>query len=432
MQNCGNHSLLILLFLFSSLSSIRGTFPSTSLSSSFSASQQITLQANGDLPKNYEYQVQINYKIDNPRLKRGYIALQAWKKSILSDPSNFTSNWDGPDVCKYNGVFCAPAPDDSKADTVAGIDLNRVDIAGDLPAELGLLTDVSILHLNSNRFHGVVPKCIYRLKLIRELDLSNNNFVGPFPEEVLALPNLKYLDLRFNSFEGELPSQLFDKELDALFLNDNRFTSKLPDNFGNSSASVMVLANNQLEGPIPTSVGKMANTLDELVLFNNKFNGCLSSEIGFLGNASVVDLENNSFSGTLPVTLKGLETIETLNLAYNNFTGFVPDNICGLPKLVNFTFAYNYFNGEALSCVPTSRKDVALDDTSNCLPQRPNQKSHKECVPVVTNPIDCGNSEYEPAPQPSPSEESEMSAHSQMGVESHSSATSHAEFSFNL
>ncbi|KAI3468264.1 hypothetical protein Pfo_024927 [Paulownia fortunei] len=32
-------------------------------------------------------------KFENPRLKNAYIALQAWKEAILSDPKNITANW---------------------------------------------------------------------------------------------------------------------------------------------------------------------------------------------------------------------------------------------------------------------------------------------------------------------------------------------------
>ncbi|PWA69581.1 hypothetical protein CTI12_AA296570 [Artemisia annua] len=48
---------------------------------------------------------------ENMRIKDAYVALQAWKHAILSDPQNLTRNWVGPDVCGYTGVFCAPAPD---------------------------------------------------------------------------------------------------------------------------------------------------------------------------------------------------------------------------------------------------------------------------------------------------------------------------------
>lgn len=66
-----------------------------------------------------------------------------------------------------------------------------------------------------------------------EFDVSNNRFVGPFPSVVLEFSDVKYLDLRYNNFEGHLLEELFEKELDTLFLNDNKFTSNIPENFGN-------------------------------------------------------------------------------------------------------------------------------------------------------------------------------------------------------
>ncbi|GAB4828365.1 Leucine-rich repeat extensin-like protein 4 [Ancistrocladus abbreviatus] len=118
---------------------------------------------------------------ENSKLRDAYIALQAWKQAIISDPLNLTANWVGSNVCKYTGVFCARAPYNRSIRTVAGIDLNHGDIAGFLPEELGLLTDVALFHINSNRFCGTVPRKFKNLKLLFELDLSNNRFAGKFP-----------------------------------------------------------------------------------------------------------------------------------------------------------------------------------------------------------------------------------------------------------
>ncbi|THU48533.1 hypothetical protein C4D60_Mb09t27250 [Musa balbisiana] len=257
--------LLLFLLLFSSSFLPR---PSSALSDAEAAAiarrQLLALPENGQLPDDFEFEIEIGIRISNPRLRSSYVALQAWKTAIYSDPHNFTANWDGPDVCGYNGIFCSPAPDDPSLNVVAGADLNGADIAGFLPAELGLLTDVALFHINSNRFCGVIPKSFSHLKLLHEFDASNNRFVGPFPDVVLGLPSLKYLDLRFNDFEGALPPELFDRDLDAIFLNNNRFSSHIPNNFGNSKASVIVLANNKLGGCIPASIGDMGATLNEL------------------------------------------------------------------------------------------------------------------------------------------------------------------------
>ncbi|GJN18519.1 hypothetical protein PR202_gb05689 [Eleusine coracana subsp. coracana] len=168
-------------------------------------------------------EVDPSYTFPNPRLRDAYIALQAWKRAILSDPYNVTGSWWGPDVCSYHGVFCAPSPSDPYLTVVASIDLNHADLAGHLPDELGLLgPDLAVLHLNSNRFCGLVPRSLAHLHLLHELDLSNNRLVGGFPHAVLEMPALRYLDLRYNEFEGPVPSELFDRQLDAIFLNSNR------------------------------------------------------------------------------------------------------------------------------------------------------------------------------------------------------------------
>lgn len=145
----------------------------------------------------------------NDRLRLAYIALQAWKRAIFSDPKNITGDWVGTDVCGYSGVFCAGSVLDPNVTVVAGIDLNHGDIAGYLPDELKLLEDLALFHINSNRFCGTVPKKIHTMKLLFEFDISNNRFVGKFPHVVLKLPSLKFLDLRFNEFEGKVSFGIF-------------------------------------------------------------------------------------------------------------------------------------------------------------------------------------------------------------------------------
>ncbi|RWW28344.1 hypothetical protein GW17_00007189, partial [Ensete ventricosum] len=49
---------------------------------------------------------------------------------------------------------------DPSVNIVVGVDLNSADIVGYLPAELNLLTDATLLHINSNRFCGFIPQII--------------------------------------------------------------------------------------------------------------------------------------------------------------------------------------------------------------------------------------------------------------------------------
>lgn len=251
----------------------------------------------------------------NARLRAAYVALQTWKHTaIFSDPRNLTADWVGPGVCSYFGVFCAPSPADPSLLVVAGVDLNHADLAGYLPADLPQgLPDLALLHLNSNRFCGTVPDTFVHLRLLHELDLSNNRFVGPFPQVVLSLPSLRYLDLRFNDFEGPIPTQLFDRPLDAIFLNSNRLRDPIPSNLGDSPASVIVLANNRLGGCIPSSIGHMVDTLNQIVLINDNLTGCIPPQVGLLRHLTVFDVSFNNLLGPLPASVSAISDLEQLD-----------------------------------------------------------------------------------------------------------------------
>ncbi|KAF8007985.1 hypothetical protein BT93_K1853 [Corymbia citriodora subsp. variegata] len=325
----------------------------------------------------------------NPRLYQAYIALQAWKRVIYSDPRNFTTNWSGLSVCNYTGVYCAKALDDPKTQVVAGIDLNHADIAGLLPEELGHLADLALLHLNSNRFCGVLPQSLANLALLYELDLSNNRFVGPFPSVVLSMPSLHYLDIRYNEFEGSLPPELFTKSLDALFVNNNRLSNAIPASLGQTSSSVLVLANNNFGGCLPPSIASSADTLEELLLINISLSGCLPPELGFLYKLRVLDVSLNHVEGPIPYSIAGLAHLEQLNVGHNMMTGVVPSGVCILPSLANFTFSYNYFCEEEGTCMNLTSKGIAYDESHNCLPEKPFQRSEKECQAALEHPVDC-------------------------------------------
>ncbi|CAL4943304.1 unnamed protein product [Urochloa decumbens] len=326
----------------------------------------------------------------NDRLEAAYIALQAWKHAIIEDPKNLTENWCGPFVCNYTGIFCTAARDDPHILTVAGIDLNHGRIAGYLPDHLGLLADLALLHLNSNRFHGTLPGSMSHMHLLFELDVSNNLLSGAFPSFLTSLPSLKYLDLRFNRFDGELPDGVFGGKLslDALFANDNKFNVTLSSGtLANSTASVIVLANTELTGCLPPTIADMADTLVELVLLNTSISSCIPPEIGKLRKLKVLDLSRNALAGELPESIGDMESLEVLNVAHNQLSGVVPTSICMLPKLRNLTVAGNYFCGEPVSCLHVPLRD----DRMNCIPEWPHQRTHEECIAFEHRPpVHCG------------------------------------------
>ncbi|KAL6960254.1 hypothetical protein U1Q18_044241, partial [Sarracenia purpurea var. burkii] len=179
--------------------------------------------------------------------------------------------------------------------TIRGIDLNHDNVSSSLPEELGLLTDLALFHLNSNRFCGTLSENFRKLHILYELDDSNNLFIGNFPYVVISLPTLKFLDIRYNGFDGDVPSSLFDLKLDNLFINNKKFWSSLSENFGDSPMSVVVYKEN-------------GRNLNEIILLNVSLMRCLPSEIGLLENATMFDVGFNLLVGILPETMKGMRS----------------------------------------------------------------------------------------------------------------------------
>ncbi|CAH1425179.1 unnamed protein product [Lactuca virosa] len=297
-------------------------------------------------------------------LKNAYIVLQAWKTAIKSDPKGLLRSWVGANVCAYNGVFCADPTEetgDPSGPVVAGIDLNHGNLEGILVKELSLLTDMSLLHLNSNRFTGTIPQSFKDLYALTELDLSNNQFTGPFPATTLQIPNLLYLDLRFNSFSGPIPQDLFSRNLDAIFLNNNQFEGEIPQNLGSSPASVINLANNKLTGDIPVNFGYSSPKLKEILFMNNRLTGCIPQGIGMWSDMQVFDASFNSLMGHMPDTISCLEDIEVLNVAHNKLS----------------------------ECEKLYGRNVGFDIALNCIPGLEMQRPQPECSIIPGGGLSC-------------------------------------------
>ncbi|KAG5090149.1 hypothetical protein JHK86_002761 [Glycine max] len=338
------------------------------------------------------------------RLERARKALIKFTR-LVDDPNGYTSNWkEGRDTCEFRGVRCAKYPDGQQA--VAGLDLNGAGLSGKkctalmLTGILDSIPELTFFHVNSNNFSGAIPTDIIKYKFFFELDLSNNKLEGEFPKEVLRPKpkdqQLVFLDLRFNSLCGPIPPQLFDLDLDVIFINNNKFSGHLPDNFGSTPARYLTFANNQLTGPIPASIGKASKTLTEVLFLGNHFQGCLPYQIGYLDKATVFDVSKNSLTGPIPHSFACLQSIQYLNLDRNQFYGEVPEMLCLLPGLRNngnLSLSDNYFTQVGPACRNLIKTNV-LDVSYNCILGLPNQRPHGQCTEFFSKIKPCPNPKY--------------------------------------
>ncbi|CAN8258785.1 unnamed protein product [Cochlearia groenlandica] len=317
----------------------------------------------------------------SPLIEKVYPIIKNFQTLIEDDPKKILKTWVGTDICaddKYIGLECAKYPGTNHL-ALASIQFNEFNLGGkklQLCNFLDKLEEVTIFHANSNNFIGSVPK-VSNLKYLFELDLSNNKLSGEFPSSVLKATNLTFLDLRFNSFSGSVPPQVFDLDLDILFINNNNLAQRLPENLGSITARYLTFANNRFNGPIPSSIGNI-KSLQEVFFLNNKLTGCLPYQIGKLNQAKFFDVELNQLTGPIPCSFGCLRKMEHLNLARNKFYGTIPEILCDLSSLNNASLSFNYFTRAGPKCRKLIKKKV-LDVRMNCIQDLPNQRTPWEC-----------------------------------------------------
>jgi len=210
------------------------------------------------------------------------------------------------------------------------------------------------------------------------LDLSGNflngwygGLSGEIPPEIGNLTNLTNLLLNDNQLTGSIPSEIGNlTNLTNLLLNDNQFTGSIPSAIGNlTSIYKLSLHDNQLTGEIPDEIGNLTN-LWLLNLSDNRLTGSIPSEIGSLTGLTYLILKNNHLSGLIPPEIANLTYLDILYLNDNQLSGSISESICNLSIDWNggiygpyFDISNNQFCPPYPSCI---QNYVGDQDTSNC------------------------------------------------------------------
>ncbi|KAL6214491.1 hypothetical protein ACLB2K_013925 [Fragaria x ananassa] len=176
------------------------------------------------------------------------------------------------------------------------MDGNR--ISGQIPPELGQLTQLQHLSLGANEFSEEFAAFIANLSLLFYLDLRRNDLTGTIPQILGRLSTLQFLDLSANNFTGVLP------------VESGTFKS-----------------------------------LISLNISHNKLSGGISEEIGNLRLPYFLDLSSNTFSGSVPSNFAKLIMLEFLNVSHNQLSGNIPATLPRMLSLVGIDFSYNNLTG---------------------------------------------------------------------------------------
>ncbi|PHT30979.1 hypothetical protein CQW23_27316 [Capsicum baccatum] len=90
---------------------------------------------------------------------------------------------------------------------MSGVDLSCNQLSGEIPKELGNLTEIHALNLSHNHLTGAIPSEFSNLQNIESLDLSYNNLTGRIPTQLLKLTTLEVFTVAHNNLTGRTPQR---------------------------------------------------------------------------------------------------------------------------------------------------------------------------------------------------------------------------------
>ncbi|XP_010671295.2 receptor-like protein EIX1 [Beta vulgaris subsp. vulgaris] len=201
----------------------------------------------------------------------------------------------------------------------------------------------------SNAFYNLTL-----LSKIQFLDLSMNVLESPIPRFFTNMSSLKFLDLSFNMFNGYIPLWLKDIiVLEFLSLRGN-FFSRI------EGKEVMGIIGNPCKFK---GLDLSWNNVLEAKLENppENFSKCITYDLKML------DLSNNKLAGALPSWLGDLKNIRRLNTGGNGFVGLIPPSIGSLPYLEELSLFRNGLNGTIPSSLQKLSSLEILDLSHNSL-----------------------------------------------------------------
>ncbi|CAJ1953044.1 unnamed protein product [Sphenostylis stenocarpa] len=255
---------------------------------------------------------------------------------------------------------------------------------GDLPYQLGNLSQLTYLDLSGNSFCGALPYEDGNLPLLHTLGLEDTDIQSLFHSYSNLPTSLIFLDLSVNMLTSSTFQFLsnFSLNLQQLDLSRNNIVLSSPvyANFPslNSLSSLVFLdlslnllksstifywlfnsttnlrvyiGYNLLEGVIPDGFGKVMKSLEVLDLYDNKLQGEIPSFLGNICTLQRLGLSNNKLNGEISSFIQNSSwcnrhVFRSLFLSYNRITGMLPASIGLLSELEYLSLEGNYLEGE--------------------------------------------------------------------------------------
>ena len=236
---------------------------------------------------------------------------------------------------------------------VTYLNLSSNGLNGQIPAEVGGLSELRLLNLNiSQGLHGPIPPELGNLSKLTHLSLGYSRLTGTIPPELGNLSNLVVLGLSETRLTGTIPAKLGNlSNLTELWLSNAAFGGlhgSIPPELGKlTKLKKLYLDDNNLSGSIPPQLGNLTKLIELRARYNN-LSGPIPPQLGNLTKLVELNLRNNQLTGSIPPQLATLARVQIIKLYNNRLTGTIPPQLADLPWLVDLFLRGNNFSG----CIP--------------------------------------------------------------------------------
>ncbi|GKV50989.1 hypothetical protein SLEP1_g57667 [Rubroshorea leprosula] len=111
---------------------------------------------------------------------------------------------------------------------MSALDMSCNDLIGEIPQQLGKLTQLHALNLSHNQLMGPIPVTLSKLSNIESLDLCCNNLQGNIPLELTNLNFLEVFNVSYNNLSGQIPMKGQFSTFEESSYEGNQFLFGLP------------------------------------------------------------------------------------------------------------------------------------------------------------------------------------------------------------
>ena len=279
---------------------------------------------------------------NNPGLVADCEALLASRGTLAGDA---TLNWsaDTP-IADWDGITLEGTPQ-----RVTKLSLVRRRLTGEIPPELGDLTNLERLSLHLNRLSGKIPAELGNLANVQYMQLHYNELTGEVPPDFGRLASVEILFLDNNQLTGMLPQTMTELTLLRLFyfLDNAGLCAPADDAFQTWLQNVETFRGSTC-GSVDSDEDRPV--LEELYTATNGQNWENSANwlserpisewygvtVDVDGRVNGLYLSSNELTGEIPEELGSLSGLRRLYLSSNELTGEVPEELGSLSGLRNY------------------------------------------------------------------------------------------------